>query len=244
MTNYPTMRALKASIVLSRIPIVTPEPPAFAKAYYRYMSELESRLMWTFPWYYYFKKGTLAFRRFSDLQTSPIPRHKGVYYARGLPDVKHNRERRMKQIVNLPETASEQDGVLDTIKPQSRVTEADAKNDETSLARKLDLTLYLLVNGQQGWRFPAFNVADDATSLHEVAEKGLRELGGENIVTWTVSNTPAAVIKEAEPIFLIKSHIIQGRFDPRDKVQFAWLSKNEIADRVDGDYFKKIEVLL
>jgi large subunit ribosomal protein L46 len=40
-------------------------------------------------------------------------------------------------------------------RPASRVTEADEKNDTLSLNRKLDQTLYLLVQNKEGlWRFP------------------------------------------------------------------------------------------
>jgi large subunit ribosomal protein L46 len=40
-------------------------------------------------------------------------------------------------------------------RPASRVTEADVKNDTLSLNRKLDQTLYLLVQNKEGlWRFP------------------------------------------------------------------------------------------
>ena len=40
-------------------------------------------------------------------------------------------------------------------RPASRVTEADEKNDTLSLNRKLDQTLYLLVQNKDGrWRFP------------------------------------------------------------------------------------------
>ena len=40
-------------------------------------------------------------------------------------------------------------------RPASRVTEADEKNDTLSLNRKLDQTLYLLVQNKDGlWKFP------------------------------------------------------------------------------------------
>jgi len=40
-------------------------------------------------------------------------------------------------------------------RPAPRITEADKKNDTTSLNRKMDQTLYLLVKSKEGrWRFP------------------------------------------------------------------------------------------
>lgn len=225
---------LRAGILLSRTPVVTKQTSSFEKAYFKYQDELERRLMWTFPWYFYFKKGTLAQRKFNDLQTGPTPRHKGVYYPKGIPDVKHNRERRRKQEVVLPTT----EGL--TIDKVARSSEHD--QDETSLARKLDSTLYLVVNRDGKWRFPSFEVAE-AEALHEAAERGLRELGGDNINTWTVSNTPAAVIKEEVPEFLIRSHILHGQFQPEQQ-KFGWLTKSELEQQLDQPYYHRIATLL
>lgn len=232
-------KPLRAGLVLSRVPVVTPEPPTFLKKYYEYMSELEKRLMWTFPAYFYFKRGTLAQHRFNDLQRGPVPRHAGVWYPRGIPDVHHDRERRFKQNVVLPRGERDQ-----AITPQPRVTEDLDKNPQT-LARKLDKTLFLLIctDGKE-WRFPSFEVQESNESLHEAAERGLRELGGENINTWTVSNTPAAVLRDKGiPEFLIKSHVLHGKFAPHSG-DFRWLSKDEIKNSVSPEYYAKVESLL
>lgn len=231
------VKPLRAGLLLSRTPVITPEPGAFLKSYYNYMTELERRLMWTFPSYFYFKRGTLAQRRYNDLQKGPMARHKGVYYPDGLPDVHHNRDRRFKQEINIVPDEQEK------VKLQSRQSE----DKPTSLARKLDSTLYLLVKNGSTWKLPSFDVQDDAKSLHEVTETGIHELGGENMNLWTVSNTPAAVLKSAgdKPEFIIKSHILHGQFQPQSKpVEFAWLAKNEIKDKVDAKYFAEIEPLL
>lgn len=232
-------KPLRAGLVLSRIPVVTPEPPRFLKAYYKYMDEVERRLMWTFPAYYYFKRGTLSQHRFNDLQRGPIPRHAGVWYPRGIPDIHHNRERRLKQDVILPKGEKDQ-----VISPQPRkIDEID--KDPHSLARRLDQTLFLLIKSDGNeWRFPSFDVQDSSESLHEAAERGLRELGGRNINTWTVSNTPAAVLRDkGTPEFLIKSHILHGKFAPRSS-EFQWLAKEEIKSTVSPEYYSKVEPLL
>lgn len=195
--------------------------------------------MWTFPSYFYFKKGTLSQRKFNDLQRGPVPRHKEMYFPAGLPDIHHNRDRRFKQEVNI--VPDEQQKVVS----QPRITENEAET--TSLERKLDSTLYLLVNDGK-WRLPAFDVNDDAKSLTSAAENGLRQLGGEFMNIWTVSNTPVAVLRyqdSAKPEFLIKSHILHGRFSPQNQnMQFAWLARDEIAAKVDKDYFEQIQSLL
>lgn len=256
-----------SSLILSRIPIVTPELTDFEAAYYKYQSGLERKLMWTFPSYFYFKKGTLSERKFAAAQKGPVTRQPGVWYPNGIPDVKFNRERRLKQDVVIPretpakgaDGAVSEDSVLRPIVGNPRVTEADKTGDIKALTRRLDRTLYLLVK-QKEWKFPSFSLAAQEP-LHEAAERGLRELGGPNMYTWTVSNTPCAVLRygdaqrnsllsenfdqSASKEYLIKSHIIHGTFVPAAKdVDFAWLTKEEIKDKVSQAYWSEVEVLL
>ena len=238
-----------AGLILSRIPIVTPELSNFEKAYYHYQDELERRLMWTFPQYFYFKKGTLSERKFTAAQKGPVTRQPGVWYPRGVPDIKFNRERRFKQEIVIPRENSEDgDSLSDPLVPTPRVTEADAKNDTRALTRKLDRTLYLLVQQNSEWKFPSFSL-EAKEPLHDAAERGLRQIGGVNMKTWTVSNTPAAVIKgsDANKEFFIKSHIIHGTFNLQNTqgvTDYAWLTKNEVSEKVDKKYYEELEALL
>lgn len=249
----------------------------FEKAYYNYQDELERRLMWTFPAYFYYKRGTLSERKFVAAQKGPVTRQPGVWYSRGVPDLKFNRERRYKQEIVIPretaEGAADEDGligedsVLRPIVGNPRITEADTNGDVKALTRRLDRTLYLLVNGggdnkQNNWKFPTSGLKVKEP-LHEAAERGLRELGGPNMHTWTVSNTPCAVLrygdKEQQTLllqeesydqtksreYIIKSHIIHGKFVPSSgNIDFAWLTKDEIKEKVSSDYWSEVEVLL
>ncbi|SCU99334.1 LAME_0G02762g1_1 [Lachancea meyersii CBS 8951] len=251
---------IRAGLILSRIPIVTQDLSKLEKQYYEYQSELEKRLMWTFPQYFYFKRGTLAEKRFLAAQKGPVSKQPGVWFPKGVPDIKHNRERRSKQVVNLPQNfgsaggdqVSESDSISRPIVPNSRITEADRTNDTQSLERKLSATLYLLVQSTEGkWAFPSFPVASEKgakQALHVTAESGLRELGGPNVNTWTVSSTPAGVLNGPDSAeFLVKSHIISGKFDLQHKSQyndFAWLTKSEIQQRVDAAYYQGLSWLL
>lgn len=247
-------QAILAGLILSRIPIVTKDMTALEKQYYEYQSALKERLMWTFPHYFYFKRGTLAERRFLLAQKGPISKQPGVWFPKGVPDVKHNRERSRKQVVNLPKQessnteAQSQDDISRPVVPNSRVTEADKNKDFSSLERQLSRTLYLLTKSNEGvWSFPSFAVEDKP--LHISAEEGLRALGGENINTWTVSNTPTAVLQKDSGAheFLIKSHILAGRFDLQKNkhvTDFAWLTKEEVGERVSEDYFNEVRFLL
>lgn len=234
------VKPLRVGVLLSRIPIVTPEPVPFMRAYYRYMSELEKRLMWTFNSSFYFKKGSLAERRFLDQQKAPLSHDENAIFPDGAPDLLHNRDRRFKQEIRLAPDAQEK------VREQPRVTAADTRKDLKSLERKLDQTLYLLINTPgKGWQIPSFDVADQAPSLHHAADVGLRTLGGEGMNIWTVSPTPAAVLEVGDkPQFVIRQHILQGQFQPTQNVDYAWLAKSEIAERTSPEYYELIDVLL
>lgn len=258
------------SLILSRIPIVTPELSEFEKAYYHYQDELERRLMWTFPQYYYFKKGSLSERKFVAAQRGPVVKQPGVFYPRGEPDVKFNRERRFKQEVVVPRDAEgsgdgKDESFTRPIEPNSRKTKADETNDIKSLIRRLDRTLYLVVKDGSGkWKFPT-GVLSGPEHLHIGAERIVREIGGPDMNTWTVSNTPCAVVNytksgsiggdvssitsstDASNIkeFFIKSHILDGQFIPQSKgLDFAWLTKEELGDHVDQAYYQSIKPVL
>lgn len=267
---------IRASLILSRAPIVTKDIPVFEKTFYNYNKELEQRLMWTFPKWYYFKKGTVAEREFREAQNYPVPASKGVWFPNGIPDIKHGRDRRFKQSVILPtkkqigsqvkktnqdgeteiveeEIEAEEedpDDVSRSVKLNSRITKADESNDMKSLERKLPRTLYLIINNSKSskWELPTFDVVNNgnAKGLHEIAEDGVRELGGDKINTWTVSNSPAAIVKtDTSNDFLIKSHIIAGKFDPKSdsNIDYLWVTKEEMNDLLNTEYYSQIQHL-
>ncbi|SCW03096.1 LAFE_0G02850g1_1 [Lachancea fermentati] len=260
MATTAIPQTVKTGLLLSRIPIVTQELTTLEKQYYEYQSELERRLMWTFPQYFYFKRGTLAERRFLAAQKGPISKQPGVWFPKGVPDIKHNRERSQKQDVRLAKEsvsssssdAMDAEDVSRPIVVNSRITEADRTGDLNSLERKLSRTLYLLVKHTKGdWMFPAFPVSLEQGSkkpLHITAEEGLRALGGQNINTWTVSNTPAGVLQNGDTAeFLIKSHIVAGKFELQKGSEYdgyAWLTKDEIKDHLDEAHYKEVDFLL
>ncbi|GEQ70775.1 hypothetical protein JCM33374_g4454 [Metschnikowia sp. JCM 33374] len=131
------------------------------------------------------------------------------------------------------------------IVPNSRITEADKKNDETSLERKLARTLYLVVSEDSGktWAFPTF--ANEGQPLHTTAETGLYSLGGDKINYFNVSPKPCHVHSEGDnKAFFIKSHILSGDFKPAKNTLHKWLAKDELASYLGKPYFEEIGHLL
>ncbi|AOW05931.1 39S mitochondrial ribosomal protein L46-domain-containing protein [Yarrowia lipolytica] len=249
-----TRANISGGMILSRIPIVTSEPTPFAKQYYEYMDGLKRRMMWTFPSFLYFKRGTLAERKYRELNKIPTQARDGVVYPEGIPDVVNHRERTMPQKIAVPTKDNEgsrgakkgtEEGEEDVIKPNSRITEADKQNDVKSLERKLDRTLYLLAQTKNGWRFPSV-VINEKETIDEAAKRGIHELGGPDMNIWNVSHTPAGFFKNGDKReFYVKSHIVQGEFKPsRDVQDFAWLTKEEIQAKVDDQYYQQLHPLL
>ncbi|KAK9236175.1 39S mitochondrial ribosomal protein L46-domain-containing protein [Lipomyces kononenkoae] len=246
---------IMSGLILCRQPIVTPELTPFERAYYNYQSELQKRLMWTFPRWFYYPEGTLAERQFSAVQPVVDGKDRAEFEK---PDIVFNRDRRSKQEVVLPERDVERETeesakIYAKIEPRSRITEADTKDDFRSLERKLDRTLYLLVKKdrrENAWKFPAAEVLDGET-LTGTAARLLLETGGPNMNTWLVSNTPAAYHRydykpednekyEGAKIFYLKSRIFAGTFIPQKGsgiVDYAWLTKDEIQHYVHRGYW-------
>ncbi|CAI1669144.1 hypothetical protein SEUBUCD646_0N00820 [Saccharomyces eubayanus] len=262
-TANSALPKIKVGILLSRIPIIIPKINELEKHYYEYQSKLEKRLMWTFPAYFYFKKGTVAEHKFLSQQNGPISKKGGIWFPKGIPDIKHGRERSTKQEVNLPSSNTaksaidkkehNKDDVNRPVIPNDKITEADKSNDTKSLERQLSRTLYLLVKDTEGvWKFPNFDLSDDSKPLHINAEDGLRSLGGDQIHTWSVSATPIGVLKDdqnSSAEFIVKSHILAGKFDlTADKndtfKDYAWLTKDEINECVPKEYFSQTGFLL
>ncbi|CCD25720.1 mitochondrial 54S ribosomal protein mL46 NDAI_0F04020 [Naumovozyma dairenensis CBS 421] len=260
---------IRSAMILSRIPIVVRELTKLESNYYKYQSELEKRLMWTFPDYYYFKKGSLSEHKFIKAQNYPVSKIPGVWYPHGIPDIKRRRERRSKQEIVLPRDKIEDDvslvgssgstkGSTDGAKgsisrpivPNDLKTEADKKGNLQTVERELSRTLYLLVQDENlGWKFPSFVVEGNDKGLHDIAEQAIKSLSQNEINTWLVSKTPVAVFEDSDDgsyEFFLKSHILAGTFAMKDNTfkQFAWLTKDEIKNHVTEQYFRNVEFLL
>lgn len=262
--NTFPLQKIASTLFISRVPIVTPELTEFEEKYYKYQDELQRRLMWTFPYFYYFKKLSLAEVSFWKNQKWPVSKQPGVYYPKGEPDIKHMRERLAKQEVIIKEESQDKNKIEEEVEekaivPNSRRTKADETNDVKSLERSLDKTLYLIVKKNNQWKFPTFGYGEQIAPLEEYATEQIEKANGKSMNLFTVSNKAIHVlkynkagklIKEGEVEnreYFIKGHILAGEFGLGGNAgyeDFAWLRGDELRDYLEKDYYELVEFLL
>lgn len=172
-TNAPSSSSTKiiSSLILSRPPIVLREPTKFEQAYHEYNRQLSEALQQPFPKDFYFKKGSAAEKRFEEDQAASSQGFSAIASAAGKgKDAKKGKASAAG--ASEGRTTGSAEGEDNKLLPKT--TEADAKNDVRSLERKLDRTLYLLVKGKGGWKFPAKALVDTKhENLHDVSVSSL-----------------------------------------------------------------------
>lgn len=175
---------VKAGVVVSRPPLITPDPHPFETAFYLYQRRLNERLVLPFTQYFHFRKGTPAFEHWRTKR-----RERGGVAGRDIGKYNAYTETNWNDEVllgdqsgspnKIAENLIEEEGRATEFVPENadeaqtklaglrRTTEVDQRNDETSLERSLSRTLYLLVrpkpqgNDQEvtrSWRFPSGDV--------------------------------------------------------------------------------------
>lgn len=252
---------IASTLLLTRAPQITADVPAFELRYFSYQKELFKRLMWTFPKWFYFREGTLAEQRYRQLNKDPIDNNPDIVFPKGAPEIRQNRDRRFKQELRLPKTYKEADQLDGTesptskddlsrkIIPNSRITEADKSNNQSSLERALARTLYLVIQDSKSdkWTFPNFkNDSSNLKPLDKLAEDGIINLNTEKLNYFNVSSKPCHVYtntSENQKDYIIKSYILSGQFKPTDDLKFLWLSKEELSEKLDKDYYSEISHL-
>lgn len=151
---------IQASVILSRAPQITRDATPFEKAYFDYREKLERQETMTTPTDFYFKKGSVAERRW---------KHEEQARQQAMKDPSTS----LSDAVQASQTTWEQEneGLIAATKVEKldRTTEADKKNDSKSLDRALKQTLYLVVkqSGEGAWQFPQGPI-DSTEYLHEV----------------------------------------------------------------------------
>ncbi|KAL8943486.1 MAG: hypothetical protein Q9216_001021 [Gyalolechia sp. 2 TL-2023] len=208
-TSLRTVYKTKASVMLSRPPLLTRDLTPFEKAYFLYQKRLNERLALPFSRYFYYQKGTPGDvewkRKMKERQTPArdIGRY-NAYAKEGWNDEvlmgarESEPEEQVEALlrdaeVEVPKGEGEEEAEVKkqvVAKPMPRVTEADRVGDKKSLDRLLQRTLYLVVRKGDGkWWFPSDGLVGKE-SLHTAAERILVQTGGLNMNTWIVGNIP------------------------------------------------------
>ncbi|KAM6202933.1 large ribosomal subunit protein mL46 [Rhynchocyon petersi] len=145
-------------------------------------------------------------------------------------------------------------------KPGARITEADKKNDRTSLQRMLDRNLVLLVREKLGdedvWLLPQTEWQPGET-LRGTAERALAALPENNIEAKFLGNAPCGHYKFKFPqamrtesnlgakVFFFKALLQTGDFSPPGKKgQHVWVSKEELSDYLKPKYLAQVRKFL
>ncbi|CCJ30632.1 unnamed protein product [Pneumocystis jirovecii] len=218
--KIPRLYRILVATVLLRSPIISPEQTPFEKAYYAYQRQLSERLAAPFPVEFYFKKGSLAEKKWHENEAK---RRKTGFFS----DDVYDEAREEKERIAL-----------------SRETEADRKGDLRSLERKLDKTLYLLVKKpreEHCWQFPQGLVTDDDV-LHTAAKRSLSNICGNNMNIWYVGCTPIGNVQ----IFFMRARIMAGqvKLNSTVAVDWVWVTKDEIRQYVSKTYWNNIRAML
>ena len=162
---------IQAGVILSRPPLLTRPLQPFEKAFYLYQKRLNERLVLPFTRYFYYNKdtpGEVEWKRKIKERLTPA-RDIGVYNAYGkegwndevlMGNKVAEEEDQVEALVRDAEStgATLAEGEVEVKRqverPLPRETEADRTGDVRSLERSLARTLYLVVKGPWGWRFP------------------------------------------------------------------------------------------
>ncbi|CAO3617584.1 unnamed protein product [Cunninghamella echinulata] len=132
----------------------------------------------------------------------------------------------------------------------SRITQADKENNIKKLDRALQRNLYLIVQKQNQWQFPQTDIQTNEY-LHEAAERHLKDSCGKDMDVWFVGRQPISFYREAPSrkedteglkVFFMKARVYAGQVKPsKDISDFAWLTKEELADYLPADYYKAVK---
>lgn len=239
-----------AGIVLARNPIITRDPTPFEEEYYAYQQRLEDEAAAPFPTDFYFKKGSVAEKKWLEQEAERKQRLKTGKVANKAPESSQEED-----------TASgQQTEEIFTLAP--RRSKADETNDMKALDRAMQRTLYLIVKKpreQHAWQFPQGGLEKDE-HLHQAAFRELTEECGEDIDVWLVGRAPIGHYVYAYPpehtkkhpqykgsrVYFMKGHIFAGQVKPDQKeiVDFAWVTKEEMKEYVSKDYYEAVKDML
>lgn len=243
--------ALSAYLLLSRPPTILRSPTPFESAYHAYNSKLQNALSQPFPREIYFKKGSAAEKKFLEEEKERKNALLKKSNDNGESSTSPNLASEEKMVELAAEKGNDNQGLYRTI---SRRTKADEQGSTDSLERSLDRHLFLLVKGGdmgKEWTLPFARVDKNGSgTLHKAAPEAVHNLLGDELDIWMVTNLPIGVISNnnSDKGYVMRGHILSGQPDASASsskgIQFAWLTREEIQERMNGQQWEEIEDLL
>ncbi|NXX79704.1 RM46 protein, partial [Urocolius indicus] len=141
-----------------------------------------------------------------------------------------------------------------------RITDADKKDDRTSLNRKLDSNLLLLVKqkigNQELWLLPQVEWQPGET-LRSTAERAMAAFLGDHVQAKILGNAPYGIYKYKFPrairtednvgakVFFFKAFLQSTDLSQAElKEDHLWVTKAELGDYLKSEYLKKVNRFL
>ncbi|KAF1489641.1 39S ribosomal protein L46, mitochondrial, partial [Eudyptula minor novaehollandiae] len=141
-----------------------------------------------------------------------------------------------------------------------RITDADKSNNRTSLDRKLDSNLMLLVKqkigNQELWLLPQVEWQPGET-LRSTAERAMAMFLGDHIQAKILGNAPYGIYKYKFPrairtehnvgakVFFFKAFLQSSDLSQAElKEDYLWVTKDELGDYLKSEYLKKVNRFL
>uniref|UniRef100_A0A8C8BFG4 Large ribosomal subunit protein mL46 n=1 Tax=Otus sunia TaxID=257818 RepID=A0A8C8BFG4_9STRI len=141
-----------------------------------------------------------------------------------------------------------------------RITDADKNNNRTSLNRRLDSNLMLLVKqkigNQELWLLPQVEWQPGET-LRSTAERAMATFLGDHIQAKILGNAPYGIYKYKFPrairtednvgakVFFFKAFLQSSDLSQAEpKEDYLWVTKDELGDYLKSEYLKKVNRFL
>lgn len=147
------------------------------------------------------------------------------------------------------------DEEIEAFKLAPRTTEADRKKDFTSVQRKLEDTLILLVEQMVGnkkiFLLPQ-GVRQDGETMRQTADRVLQEVCGEKLNVHIYGNSPVGFYKYKYPssqrreavgakVFFFRAAHLDGN---AASGKILWHTKEEIEEKLPHEYYKNVRQFL